>query len=230
MLATGAEALHITALLPEYSELVNQEASIVRRQTTYVSTEELVQADQVRDNALGVVLNIITAHLTNTVEAKRKAAQVLDAKVAPYRKIRYHEKRTQTREVAGLLAVLSTEDMMEHVTTLALVDEVAMLSKHNAAFDIAMSGKVQEEAERTPQTSINTDELRRLVDAKYAEIIQTVNAYAIVQPTDEIKSFITQMNALITLTKRTASTMGKEEEEVTPETPDTPETPTEEQA
>ena len=43
--------------------------------------------------------------------------------------------------------------------------------------------------------------LRQQVDAKYAEIIQTVNAYAIVQPTEAIESFIAQMNALISLTK-----------------------------
>ncbi|MBQ5693840.1 MAG: hypothetical protein IIV71_01065, partial [Bacteroidaceae bacterium] len=53
--------------------------------------------------------------------------------------------------------------------------------------------------------------------------VQTVNAYAIVQPTDEINGFIAQMNALITLTKRSAASVGKgcKEEEPTPETPET---------
>ena len=70
-----------------------------------------------------------------------------------------------------------------------------------------------EEVARTPQTDIETDELRKQIDAQYAEIVQTVNAYAIVQPTDTLNNFITQMNALITLTKRSAASVGKETEE-----------------
>lgn len=213
MEAAGAEALHIEALLAAYSELVESEMSIVRRQTAYVSTAQLNEADRERDNALGVVLNIITAHLTNTIEAKRTAAQVLDALVAPYRKIRYHEKRTETREIAGMLDVLTTDEAAAHLATLSLVDELAALSSLNAAFETASGGKLQEEVARTPQTDIETEELRKQVDAKYAEIVQTVNAYAIVQPTEAIDGFITQMNALITLTKRTAASMGGEEKE-----------------
>ncbi len=87
---------------------------------------------------------------------------------------------------------------------------------------------MQEEVERMPQTSINTDELRKQIDAKYTEIVQTVNAYAIVQPSEDINNFINQVNALLTLTKRSMASMGKDsnqEDPTEPETPDTPETP-----
>ena len=211
--ATGAEKLHVQVLYAEYKELVNQETAIVRRQTTYVSTEQLNAADKDRDNALGLILNVSTAHLTNTIEAKRTSAQWLDAVMAPYRGIRNHEKRSQTREVAGLLAVLNTEEAMAHIAVLHLEEEVAALAMKNAAFEVALGEKLQEEVERTPQTDISTEELRKQVDEKYAEIVQTVNAYAIVQPSEDIDAFITQMNALITLTKRSAATMGKEKKE-----------------
>ena len=65
--------------LPTYGELVELESSIVRRQTAYVSTVQLNDADKARDKAMGVILNIITAHKTNTIEAKRTAALALDA-------------------------------------------------------------------------------------------------------------------------------------------------------
>ena len=201
MKATGAQALHIENLLPAYGELVELESSIVRRQTTYVSTVQLNDADKVRDNAMGVILNVITAHKTNTIEAKRSAALALDAMVAPYRGISNHEKRTQTREVAGLLAVLNKEEAMAHIATLNLTEEVAALTEKNADFEAVFNEKLQEEVERLPQKDIDTEELRKQVDAKYAEIVQTVNAYAIVQPTEAIEAFIAQMNALISLTK-----------------------------
>ena len=50
MTKAGAEVLHIGTLLPAYAELVEMESSIVHRQTTYVSTEQLKAADKARDN------------------------------------------------------------------------------------------------------------------------------------------------------------------------------------
>ena len=64
MVTAGAEALHIENLLPAYGELVETESGIVRRQTAYVSTKQLKEMDNVRDNAMGIILNVITAHLT----------------------------------------------------------------------------------------------------------------------------------------------------------------------
>lgn len=232
MKATGAQALHIENLLPAYGELVELESSIVRRQTTYVSTVQLNDADKVRDNAMGVILNIITAHKTNTIEAKRSAALALDAMVAPYRGISNHEKRTQTREVAGLLAVLNKEEAMAHIATLNLTEEVTLLAEKNATFAAVYDEKLQEEVERLPQKDIETEELRKQIDEKYAEIVQTVNAYAIVQPTEAIEAFIAQMNGLISLTKPGSSsgsssggsTGGSTENEPEP-TPDPEPTP-----
>lgn len=182
-------------------------------------------------------MNIITAHKTNMIEEKSKAAHALDAKVAPYRNIRYHEKRTETREVAGLLSVLNKEESMAHIATLNLTEEVALLAEKNAAFAAIDDEKLQEEVERLPQKDIDTEELRKQVDEKYAEIVQTVNAYAIVQPTEAIEAFIAQMNALISLTKpASGSSSGSStggttdtETEPTPEptpTPDPEPTPT----
>ena len=239
MKAAGAQALHIENQLPTYGELVELESTIIRRQTAYVSTKQLNDMDKERDNAMGVILNIITAHKTNMIEEKSKAAHALDAKVSPYRNIRYHEKRTETREVAGLLAVLNKEESMAHIATLNLTEEVALLAEKNAAFAAIDDAKLQEEVERLPQKDIDTEELRKQVDAKYAEIVQTVNAYAIVQPTEAIEAFIAQMNALISLTKPASSSSSGSstggttdtETEATPEpeptpTPDPEPTPT----
>ena len=231
MKAAGAQALHIENQLPTYGELVELESTIIRRQTAYVSTKQLNDMDKERDNAMGVILNIITAHKTNMIEEKSKAAHALDAKVAPYRNIRYHEKRTETREVAGLLAVLNKEEAKAHIATLNLAEEVALLAEKNAAFEAVFNKKLQEEVERLPQKDIDTEELRKQVDEKYAEIVQTVNAYAIVQPTEAIEAFIAQMNGLISLTKRASgsssgsSTGGTTDTETEP-TPEPEPTPT----
>ena len=120
------------------------ESSIVRRQTAYVSTVQLNDADKVRDKAMGVILNIITAHKTNTIEAKRTAALALDAMVATYRGITNHEKRTQTREVIGLINLLKSDKATPHITLLGLTEELEALEEKNAAFAAIDDEKLQE--------------------------------------------------------------------------------------
>lgn len=213
IVAIGAEALHIEEQAAQYAALVVQENSIVKRQTSYVSTTQLKEADQKRDHALGVVMNIIVAHRTNTIEAKRTAALALDAMVAPYKGIGSHEYRTESREVAGLIAVLGTTAAKMHVATLALTQELSALEEANTAFDIVMSSKQMEEAARSPQTTLSTDQLRAQLDQAYAAIVQIVNAYAVIQSSTQIENFITQVNALVTLVKRSAAKPAAKEEE-----------------
>lgn len=223
--ATGAEALHITEQAAAFGKSLELLNSIVKRSTAYVSTKKLNEADKTRDHALGVIINIIVAHKTSVIATKQQAALALDAIIAPYKGIANHEKGAETREVAGLISVLSTEVANAHLTTLHLTEELEALILANTEFEVLMSVKLTEEVERTPQTDIDTAELRKQLDAQYAEIVKVVNAYAIVQPTDDINSFITQMNALITLTKRSAASVGKDSKEPDPTNPDTPATP-----
>ena len=159
------------------------------------------------------LFEVETDKLTNTIEAKRTAALALDAMVAPYKGIGSHEYRTESREVAGLIAVLGTTAAKTHVATLALTQELSALEEANTAFDIVMSSKQMEEAARSPQTTLSTDQLRAQLDQAYAAIVQIVNAYAVIQSSTQIENFITQVNALVTLVKRSAAKPAAKEEE-----------------
>ena len=68
------------------------------------------------------------------------------------------------------------------------------------------------------QTSTDTETLRSEIDGIYADIVQIVNAYAVIQSTSVIEQFITDVNAVITLVKRSAASGsesdGAEESEV----------------
>lgn len=218
-LITGAtpEALHIEKQDALYLELIRKENSIVKRQTSYVSTAQLKEMDKKRDNALGVIMSVVNAHRTNTIGSKRDAALYLNAVLAPYRGIGAHEYRVETREIAGMLAVLAQETNMAHLQTLGLTEEYDALDMANAQFEAAMSEKQQEEAARMGQTSTDTLELRAGIDGVYAEIVQIVNAYAVIQSTEVIEKFINDVNAVITLVKR-SSAAGTATDEEEPET------------
>ena len=202
------EVIHLSAQADRYLEAIRKESSIVQRQTAYVSTVRLKESDQRRDHGLSVVLNLISAHCYNLNTEKRSAALALDAVVAPYRGIRNHEYRTETREIIGLLAALSTDENKEHITTLNMADEVDALDMANSQFDTAISAKQMEEVQRSEQTSVNTLELRAEIDAIYAEMVQIVNAYAVIQSSEALEQFITDVNALITLVKRSMANSG----------------------
>ena len=126
-----------------------------------------------------------------------------DSKMDVLKKVPVREQDPQVRATNFEEVCLgyNKEEAMAHIATLNLTEEVTLLAEKNATFAAVYDEKLQEEVERLPQKDIDTEELRKQVDEKYAEIVQTVNAYAIVQPTEAIETFIAQMNALISLTK-----------------------------
>ena len=235
--AHGAETLHIEALATEFDRLVSLENSIVNRDTTYVSTKALLELDQVRDTALRILLGIIDYQSRSSIKAKADAANVLLAWAAPYQNAERSDYRSETREINGLITKFSTEAAAAHLATLHLTEELEQLIIKNTEFDIAIQGKQVEATDRLDQTDIDTAELRKQLDTVYHDIVKTVNAFAIVQPTDELISFINNLNGIIMLTKQAAASVGKKQKktdttpESTPEsTPtDEPTTPSEEQ-
>ena len=210
--ATAAD-LHVESQADLYRDAISRENSIVKRQTAYVSTAQLKEYDTKRDRALGCLMNCIVAHRTSIIDKKREAALALDAAIAPYRGVGKHEYRAETREIDGLLSVLGKEENAAHIATLGLTDEVDAVDATNADFAAAMSGKQSEESSRSEQTSTDTLELRAEIDGIYGEIVQIVNAYAVIQSTSVIEQFITDVNAVITLVKRSAAGSGSDETE-----------------
>ena len=198
----GADVLQIAPQAAQYAGLLEQEDSIVKRKTAYVSTFKMKDVNRMCDNGVGVVMQTINANKKALIPEKRKAAQELAAITAPFKGCGEHGYRTQVREVDAMLTALDTDTARTHLATLSLTKDVEALRAANAQFEAALNGKLQEEVERAPQNALDTYELRTSLDQAYAAIMQVVNAYAMVQPTPQIVDFITQVNALISLTKQ----------------------------
>ena len=202
-------------------------SSIVNRDRAFVMTPELKAADKTRDSAAGVICSAVDSFLTSTVPAKQKAAQRLDQKLANYRGIRSHEMLKETSEIVGMLAKLDTEESKADVATLGLEDEVESLRAANSLFLEHLDVKADEANAQLLQSDLKSDELLDRVNELYRDIAQTVNAYAIVQPSDAINQFIDKVNGYVVIHSRTTGGVGdkpvtSEPEEPTPE-PTTPE-------
>lgn len=181
ILAATAADLHIEALEPAYSQAVAQ----------------LADTDKVRDNAVGTISNVVSAYQTTPVEAKRQAARLLGPQLAAYKGIRQHEYSKETAEIKGMLGVLQAEDNQAAVSLLGLDDEVAALAEANAAFEAALKGKQQEKSTRMDVEDLESEQVVGQANALYEQITQTVNAYAIVQPTDKLLAFIADLNGVV---------------------------------
>lgn len=194
--ATDA-ALHIENKVLDYTTAVETLASIVNRQRAFVATIDLKDTDKTRDNASGVISNVTNAYLTSTVEATSKAARLLSPQLSPYKGIRNHEYTKQTAEVKGMLALLDLPENKAAIAALGLTAEVEALRTANVAFEEAFLSKTTEMGGRMMQSDVKSADTVAAANTLYSEIIQTVNAYAIVQPSDAITTFITNINGLV---------------------------------
>ena len=185
-------AVAFSVMCSAASELL---ASIVNRERAFVATATLAEADDVRDRASGVIGQVVNAYLISPVAEKKAAATLLDAKMSPYRGIRKHEYTKQTAKTRGMLAMLDAE--AEAVAALGLTEEVEAVREANAAFDTEFLKKTEEMSSRMTQSDVKSEDAVNEANALYQDIVQTVNAYAIVQPSDEINTFIASVNGLV---------------------------------
>lgn len=213
---TTAAALHVEGLEPQYAAAVETLSSIVNRPTTYVATQSRQETDDRRDRFVGVIHQIINAHKTNPIAEKKAASNTLDALMAPYRSIARHQYAKETEEINGMLAVLEANP--EETALLGLTDEVAGLKEANEAFETVIDEKIAEEQARQAVSDTDSKEATSAANNLYDQIVQVVNAYAIVSPTDEIEGFIDQLNATVAVYAAMIDS--------TPSSPTTPTDPT----
>ena len=216
-------ALHIEDLFSIYTPKVDILSSIVNRKRSYVKTLDLQATDQTRDNAIGTITLAIRAFRTSPVTEKKAAASRLYQELSPYRGIGEHEYNKETAEIRGMLALLDEEENKACIATLGLTEEVEVLGEANTAFETAFKERLKEKNEVSELEDIDTETLVAEVNDLYAQIRERVNAYAIVQPTDEINSFIDNMNGLV---KSLADVAGSSVNEKDPDSPNVPDEPT----
>lgn len=194
--ATPAE-LHVENKIADYTASVETLSSIVNRQRAFISTESMKDTDRTRDNASGVISNVVSAYLTSPVAEKSTAAHLLNPQLSPYKGIRNHEYSKQTAEIKGMLVMLNLPDNKTAITTLGLTGEMEALLKANTAFEKAFLSKATEMSSRMTQSDVKSADAIAKANSLYLDIVQTVNAYAIVQPTEAITTFITNINGLV---------------------------------
>ena len=197
-------ALHIEDKTEAYEAAIATLDSIVNRQRAFVSTKVLADADRVRDNAVSIIIGTARLYRKSPVAEQSAAAELLYPQFSAYKDITRHEYSKQTAEVRGLLAVLAVEENKAAAATLGLTEVVAALQTANATFEESTTARTAEISGRIAQSDLSSGDALDAVNDLYKGIVQVVNAYAVVQPTDAVNTFIDSVNGVVEYYSRIA--------------------------
>ena len=190
------EALGIADQWPAYARQAALLSSLVPRPRALVATRRLKEWDRKRVNSMGVIHRVVYAYRTSNVPEARKAALRLHVQLSGYYGAWKHEYTRLSSEVRGILSTLDEPENAAAVARLGLADEVEALRSAQAGFEEAFDGRIAEYGEISRLGDIQTRDVRRELTRLYEGIVRTVNARALVLPTDAVRTFVDTVDAM----------------------------------
>ena len=126
-------------------------------------------------------------------ETLRTPALLVDSVLRAYDKIYAKAYAEETALIDGLLLDLAKADVSEALKTLHLDTYVAQLKTLNDAYKALDITRTDEYSARV---KTDTTKARKATDETLDLIIQRVNAYAVLEPTEAINAFIDTVNQI----------------------------------
>lgn len=191
------EALHIEDVVPEYERTLGVLMSVVNRRRKLAATHLVREADRRRCRAFGTIKIVVNGYHSSIVEENRMAAILLTAELAAYRGIHRHAYTKKNAEMDSMLRTLDQPENAAAIATLGLTREVEALRRANEESDEAFRMKTDELGELHEQRSINSREVMERLNAQYEHIVQRVNAYALIQPSEAVLDFVHRANGVV---------------------------------
>jgi len=211
-------------LFPEYKQSTDDLLQAAGRNPSLVNTRKLTETDKARDAyVIRLFKSIKDLMRSPTAWEKEKAELIWDA-ISQYEGLTGYEMNKQTGVVRNLLAALGATEINAAITALRLDLLVRQIGDSNFEFAAEMNVRIEGEAEKM---KITAREQSRLTNKVYAQVVQMINATAVVSPTADTDELIDKMNALIEEYQRVIKNMRpggsgnekrKKKEEDTPET------------
>lgn len=193
--SSGAETLHVpTASYTLYKEHNEHLADVVAQSRASEETPQIVAMNKEEDITIQAIMATIRTQLKSPIAAKREAATALEIALRTFVGSHLLPQRQQLQNVSSILRDLAKEENTEHVVTLGLQDEVALLSQQNSKFQILLEQRTNSQLANPVESA---KPIRTEMDKLYNEIMNTVWAFSIATPSEELTSFITYMNKII---------------------------------
>lgn len=193
IIAATVAVLHLEVLEPGYKECIDREAECVNRITKSATTDQLVDKDAERDKTIQFLFSMNKSYQGCPDPVFQAAARVVDAVLRAYTKMYDKAFSEETALIDGLLSDLSATEVAAAIKTLGLETYVARLKTQNDEYKALDASRTDEYAARV---KTDTSKARKATDETLELIIQRVNAYAVIEPTDKIDGFIDTVNQI----------------------------------
>lgn len=169
-------------------------ADVVDESLVSAETEQMKPHDTNRDSLAVYILTHISRARSLPLEAEREAGKALYKIMKPYNGIARLPMAQETAKIRGMLMDLRKEENLPHVAALGLETYMAELEKENEAYDLLAQQRVQSRAASKKE---NSAELRKRIDAYYADLTLLAQSYSVVRPSEKATAFVTSLSQLI---------------------------------
>ncbi len=193
ILAVTIAALHLESLAPGYKECIDREGECVNRITKSATTDQLVTKDGERDKTIQFIFSMNGSYLVCPDPAFQSAARTVDAVLRAYDKLYSKAYAEETALIDGLLADLAKPEVATTLQTLHLETYVTQLKTQNGEYKTLDASRTDE---YTARVKTDTSKARKATDETLDLVVQRVNAYAVLEPTDVINGFIDTVNQI----------------------------------
>ena len=195
VMTTGLDALNIQTQFDVYRSLFEQEDEALKKIMKSAITEDIQEADRVRDNTFAGIVAANKAALLHFRSEVVTAARRLQIVFNTYGNVARKPLNEQTSAVYNLLQELQ-DSYQNDVNTIGvfMADWVQELKQNNEAFAILVKDRYDESAQRT---DLILKEVRTQVDAAYRTITERIDAYMILEDSTPYEKIIRRWNTVV---------------------------------
>ena len=215
------------SLFPEYQQATDELQQAIGGSSRLVNTRKLAEKDKARDAYISRLFKSVKDLMRSPTNWEKEKAELIWDAISQYDGLTGYEMNKQTGMVRNMLSALAVPEVEEAVRTVRLDLLLRQIADSNNEFATEMNVRVEGEAKKD---KTNAREQSHLTNKVYAQVVQKINAIAIVSPTADTDEFIDKMNALVEEYQRVIKNMrpggsgnekgkGKNEEDTSETTP-----------
>lgn len=191
----GPMDLQVQMLYDKLTPLLIQEEQALVASRGNSKTKLLLAADKVRDDLHRGLCYAVKSYQFDTdsdnVESSTQLLRVINTYGLEIRRKPYNE---ETALVRSLVADLTNESNLPHLTKIGVEAWTTKLSQANQEFDELMSSRLEEDA---ASLSFTVRDIRLSIDPIYRDITQALETFATLGVTGPFAEAITQLNAVV---------------------------------
>ena len=192
VLTIGADNINAQELITPYKAAIDAEQELIKRSPASSLTTEKNLADKQRDDYSSYLLSKINNTQRSHKDEERAIYQVLAPIVNPYKGMSSLPKNQKSTHIIGLLNHLREPGLAPQINKLNLKADIDALEVANNKFI-----QLEEQSVSSKLEYADTIAKRSKTDELYRSLVDKANATAILQPSEKVQQFISNINNLI---------------------------------